>query len=198
MNADNIDEIVATGELFKQSTSGSRTWALRKFVLAGIYMIYFNKKGERKGQWEIIECHVRAMTPDEVGTPAARNAFALVGPKKTHVLCASSDKNRIAWINLIMEQIEEYKDILRRFLKTGEQTVGHGMVKKKNVFGLSTTLRMLITNFPRIILIDEAPGVINDQMSWERLHPPSFFRVRILKSSIIPYFTFFNFLIYFR
>lgn len=171
------EEIVAAGELFKQSTSGSKTWALRKFVLAGVYLIYFNRKGERKGQWSIMGCQVKRMTPEEVGTPAAKNAFALVGPKTTHVLCASSDKNRVAWINLISEQIIEFKDILRRFLNTGESIVGNSQVRKKGLFGFSSNMRVLLTNLPRLIVIDQTAEVLNDQMSWDKQCPPTFTRL---------------------
>jgi hypothetical protein len=177
MNADNQDEIVATGELFKLSSSGSRTWALRKFVLAGIYLIYFNKKGERKGQWDIMHCRVKEMTSAEVGSPAAKYSFAIIGPKMTHILCASNEKNRVAWTNLITEQIEEYSDILRRFLKTGEEVIGNGVVRKKNVFGMSSNIRMIITNYPRILHIDEVAELLQDQMSWDRQNPPSFYKV---------------------
>jgi hypothetical protein len=187
MNDDNKDEVIATGELFKQSTSGSKTWALRKFVLSGIYLTYYNKDGEQKGQWEIVDCVLKSMTPEEVGTQAAKNAFALIGPKRTHILCASTDKNRIAWTNLIREQIEEYRDLLRRFLKTGEIIVGNSLIKKKNIFGMSTNLRMLLTNYPRILLIDEVGGAVNDQMSWQRDTPPTIAMVRPLFLYIIVY-----------
>lgn len=184
MQTDNLGEIIATGELFKQSTSGSKTWALRKFVLAGTYLIYFNKRGERKGQWDIVDCQVRRMAPEEVGTAAAKYAFAIVGQKKTHILCASSEKNRVAWVNLISEQIIEFKDILRRFLKTGEIIVGNGIVKKRNMFGIATNLRMLITNYPRVLMIDENTEVLTDQLSWDRTNPPSFIKVSDTKFKI--------------
>ncbi len=172
----NLEEIVATGELYKQG-SGRKNWCLRKFILSGIYMIYFNRKGEKKGQWDITECVVKKLTPEECNMAAAKFAFALIGPKKYYLACASSEKNRHAWMTVLDEQIEEFKEDIRRFLRNGEVVHGNAIVKKKNMLGIGSTVRLLLTNFPRILVIEPASLVLKEQMSWGRDSPPNFFKV---------------------
>ncbi len=46
-----LGEVVATGELYKQGHA-RKSWNLRKFMLSGIYMVYFDHKGNKKGQFE--------------------------------------------------------------------------------------------------------------------------------------------------
>jgi hypothetical protein len=173
----NLQEVVASGELYKQS-QGGRHWALRKFILTGIYLIYFNKKGEKKGQWDITDCVIKKISPEECNMAAAKYAFAIIGPKKYYIACASSDKNRHTWMTVINEQIEEFKEDIRRFLKAGEVVHGNAIVKRRNMLGIGSNVRLLLTNFPRIMVIDPASLVLRDQMSWTRDHPPSFARVR--------------------
>ena len=65
---DTEGEIVATGDLFKQSTKGSKAWALRHFVLVGPYFVYYTHDGsKKKGQFDISDCTVRICEPDECG-----------------------------------------------------------------------------------------------------------------------------------
>ena len=202
MNADNQNEVVAIGELFKQATTGTKTWQLRKFVLEGVYMQYYNEKGEKRGEWDISNCTVKSMTSEEVGTVAAKHAFCLLtngnnsasssssspnsrpsmkrrmsfkksGPAQ-FVLCASSERNKQLWMSLLNEQIIEFHDPIRRFLRTGEIVHGNNIVKVKNVFGMSSNVRLVITNMPRILVINPIALVINDQVSWSREDPPVF------------------------
>lgn len=167
----NLDEIVATGELFKLG-SQRKNWMLRKFVLSGIYMHYFDTNGQKRGQWDITECVVKKISPEECSMNAAKFAFALIGPKKYYLACASSEKNRHAWMTVLDEQIEEFKEDMRRFLRSGEIVLGNAIVRKKNMLGIGSNIRMLLTNYPRIMLIEPASLVLKDQMSWTRENPP--------------------------
>ena len=171
----NLDEIVATGQLYKQGTT-HKNWQLRKFILSGIYLIYFDKSGEKKGQWDITGCTVKKVSPEECNMPSAAYAFALTAPKRYHLMCASSEKNRHAWMTVIDEQIDAYKEDIRRFLRSGENILGNAIVKKKTMFG-SSNVRLLLTNFPRIQIIDPSTLVLKEQLSWVKDEPPSFTRV---------------------
>jgi PH domain len=174
MNADNENEIVATGDLFKQANTGSKTWALRKFVLSGPFLIYFTHDGlVRKGQFDITDCNVKNVSAEECGSKNAKYAFSVIGPKKSLLLCASSERNRVAWMILISQQAEEYADTIRRYLKSGEALHANVVIKKKGTLGMSSKIRVLVTNFPRILLLDPNSFRILDQMAWNRAEPPT-------------------------
>jgi hypothetical protein len=177
------DEIIATGELYKLggSKGGRRTWSLRKFILTNIFMVYYTKTGEKRGQWNLDGCKVKRVTPEEVNMPAAKHAFAMYGPGKYYVCCASSEKNCTAWMTVITDQIKEFSDEIRRFVKTGESVITCQTVKRKNIIGLSSKVRLVITNFPRMMVI--TPDLrIKEQIIWEKALPPTFTMV----SAIVP------------
>jgi hypothetical protein len=153
--------------------------------LTNVYLVYYNKKGEKRGQWDISDCIVRPLTPEEAGSKAAQNAFCVAGPRRLYLLNANSPINRAAWMKIIEEQIEEFKDPDRRFIRTGEVLYGRGNLKKKNMLGMGATVRLLLTNYPRIMVIDPIAKIRKEQISWNRDHPPSFFKV--LKY-ILPFF----------
>ena len=175
------DEIVATGELYKLggSNGGRRTWTLRKFILSGVYMVYYTKTGEKRGEWIITGCKVKRVTPEEVNMPAAKHAFCLYGPGQYYVACASSEKNCVAWMTVLSDQIREFQNEIRRHLKTGEVVVANEIVKKKNVMGMGTKIRLLITNYPRLMVVGVTDNTVKEQIIWTRQEPPSFFSVRL-------------------
>ena len=173
------DEITATGDLWKQSQTGGKLWSLRRFVLTNIYLVYYNKKGEKRGQWDISDCILRSMSPEEAGSKSAQHAFAIIGQNKLFLLNANTDQNRTAWIRIIEEQIEEFRDPDRRHLRSGEQIYGKGHLKKKNMFGMGSTVRLIITNYPRIMIIDPIPNVKRHQISWTRDEPPTLIKVSL-------------------
>lgn len=173
------DEIIATGELYKLggSKGGRRTWTLRKFVLLGIYLIYYTKTGEKKGEWVITGCKVKRVTPEEVNMPAAKHAFAIHGPGRYYVCCASSDKNCIAWMTVIADQIREFSNEIRRYLKTGEIILANAVVGKKSLLGYGTKVRLVITNYPRMLVISTTEDAVKEQIVWTRESPPTFTEV---------------------
>ena len=95
-------------------------------------MIYY-KKGEKRGEWDISGCKVRKVTPEEAKQPAAKFAFAIEGNKHQYLLSANSDKNRDLWIAMLEKQIHEFRNPVRRFIRTGEVVHANGFVKRKNV-----------------------------------------------------------------
>jgi hypothetical protein len=191
MNADTDSEIVATGELYKQQSNGSKVWTSRTFVLSGIHLAYFDKDGVRKGQLNLSDCEVNMLTPEECGSKNARYAFSITGPKKSLVLCASSERNRIAWMILLAEQIDEYQDVIRRYLKTGEELIANVVVKKKNTFGLSANVRLVVANFPRILFIDPKTCKLLHQFIWTRSSPPVLTKISDTKFKILMFSSYF-------
>ena len=160
------DEVVCVGDLHKKNLTGFKSWNLRRFALIGNNMVYY-KNGLKRGEWDITGCTVRAMTADECNQSAAKFAFGIEGPKKQYLFSASSSKNRDLWINMISKQIEEFKNPIRKFLKRGEAVVGSGIVKRKNMFGKVPT-NLIVTNFPRILVIDPSTSLLKDQLNWTR------------------------------
>jgi thioredoxin-related protein len=171
MNSDTEQEIVATGELYKQSSSGSKTWALRTISLASVYLMYYTKDGKLKGQVDISGCKVNLMTAEDLGSKNAKYAFSIEGGKKKYIFCASNEKNRVAWMMLLNEQIEENRDIIRKYLKTGEELHANQLVNKKNTL-FSSKVRFVVTNFPRILFIDAKTNKLLEVLSWDRAAPP--------------------------
>jgi hypothetical protein len=185
MNSDTENEVVATGELFKKSNTGSKTWALRNFVLTGLYLIYYTKDGQFKGKMDISDCFAKTITPEECGTKNAKYCFLVSGPRKQLILCASNERNRAAWIILINEQSEEYRDIIRRYLKTGEELIANEVIIKKSSFGISSKIRMVITNYPRILLVHPTNSKLFEQIIWTRDAPPILIKVIAYQNIII-------------
>lgn len=164
-------EVAAIGDLYKKNVAGRKTWNLREFALTGVLMIYY-KKGVKRGEWDISGCKVRKVSPEEAQQPAAKFAFAIEGNKKQYMLSANNEKNRELWITVLEKQIHEFRNPVRRFIRTGEIVHANGFVKKKNVFG-KTPILLVITNFPRIIEIDPATIELKDQYSWVPAAPPT-------------------------
>ena len=171
------NEIVASGELYKQG-SQRKSWNLRRFILSGISLIYFDPKGVKKGEFDITGCTVRKISAEEIGTPQAVFAFVIDGPSRKFIATASNEKNRAAWIQILQAQIEEFREPIRRFLYAKEIVHGNGLVKEKGVMGgYGGNYRMVVTNYPRALLIDDSKLVLKSQMSWRRDQAPSFEKV---------------------
>ena len=190
----NIDEDppVAIGELYHQNHV-TKYFSLRKFFLSNIYLLYFNRDGEKKGQLDITDCVVNKATADEAGMPAAVYSFSLSGPKKYILVCASNERNREMWIKLINEQIKEFKDEIRRFLRSGEVVYGKGSVRRRgSIVGMmsSNSYKLVLTNFPRILLIDTTALTLKDHYVWTSQNHPIFTKITDTKfkitSTLIP------------
>ena len=170
-------DVVATGELFKQG-SGRKSWNLRKFILCGTLLTYFDQKGTKKGEFDITGCHVERKTAEECNMEPAKHAFAIIGPDKFLLASASNENNRILWIRLIEQQIEEFKDEMKRFVYHNEIIVASGIVKKAGMLGfVSTTVKIILTNFPRLIVLDAQSVALKEQISWVKKESVKFEKV---------------------
>jgi hypothetical protein len=170
------EEVVCIGDLHKKNVSGRKAWNLRRFALLGVNMVYY-KQGIKRGEWDITGCTIRKMSPEECNQPAAKFAFGVEGPKKSYLFSANSEKNREKWIEILSKQIDEYKDASRRFVRRGEVILGSGLLKRRNLFG-KVQVKLIVTNFPRIIVIDPSTLTVKDQATWIREHS-SFSKVKI-------------------
>jgi hypothetical protein len=129
------EQVVAVGDLFKQAKKQVRNWSLRKFMLSGIYLTYFDEVGDLKGRIDISGCIVRRMTPAECKNPACKFAFGLFTTRSVRrcLLCATTEEDRGQWISTLESQITDMQDIVRRFIVSGEKVLGSSLVAKKNM-----------------------------------------------------------------
>jgi len=177
----NLDEVVATGDLFKQARRQLTNWTLRKFLLSGITLTYFDNRGFVKGKIDISECIVRKMSPEECRNQACKFAFGLITIRGVRrcLLCASTEEDREKWISVVESQIREFKDLSRRFMCTNEQVIGTGTVIKKSFLGRESSFNLTITNYPRLLLIESTTSVLKEQVQFSTQSPPTIEAVRI-------------------
>lgn len=173
-------EIVASGELYKQTVSDSKTWVLRYFTLQGVYLSYSTTTldGIKKGQIDITDCKLKIATPEECNNKCARYAFAIITRKKIHYICASSERNRVAWMIIIHEQAEANRSF-RRHLRVGEQVVTSKPVKKREfneeLSTVATTNVLLIaTNMPRVLVVHPINNNLIEEIKWDAQNPSVF------------------------
>lgn len=175
-------EVAAIGDLYKKNLAGRKTWNLREFALTGVQLIYY-KKGVKRGEWDISGCKVRKISAEEAQEPAAKFAFAIEGNKKQFMLSANNEKNRELWISVLEKQIHEFRNPVRRFIRTGEVVHANGFVKKGNLFGKVPVL-LVVTNYPRIIEIDPATIELRDQYTWTQSTCPTLTKISDTKMKI--------------
>lgn len=170
MESGNLDEIVATGDLFKQAKKQVNNWTLRKFLLSGIHLTYFDDNGSVKGRIDISGCIVRRVSPEECHNPACKFAFGLFTNRKVRrcLVCATNEEDRNAWIQILEAQISEFQDVVRRFVYSSEEVAGSSVVIKKNLIGIESSYRLVITNYPRMLLIDPVTCKLKDQILFTR------------------------------
>lgn len=159
------DEVVCIGDLHKKNLTGRKQWNIRRFALVGSYLIYY-KQGSKRGEWDISGCTVRKMTPEECNQPAAKFPFGVEGPRRQYLFSASSEKNRDKWISVLKAQIEEFKNPIRRYIRRGEVVLGSGSVKRKTLFGRNGLI-LVVTNFPRVLLLDPNTFALKEQIAWK-------------------------------
>ena len=100
------------------------------------------------------------------------------GPSKHLLLCASSERNREIWIKVLSDQIQEFKDPMRRLVFRNEIIVAKGNVMKKALLLYYKAL-ICITNFPRLLVVNPATMTVKEQITWTVAHPALFDQVRI-------------------
>lgn len=73
----------------------------------------------------------------------------------------------------IADQIQEFKRDVRIFLRRGEVVIADSKVKKKGgLFGSYSLTRLIITNFPKILIVDATSNVLREQRSWTKEESP--------------------------
>ena len=106
--------------------------------------------------------------------------FAQTASKVTNKIGASDEVASLReQITKLTDQIKEFQDEVRRFVKTGESVITCQHVKRKNLIGLSSKVRLVITNFPRMMVITSDLR-IKEQIIWNKDMPPTFTMVRFL------------------
>ena len=150
-------------------------WNLRKFLLSGIYLTYFDDGGAVKGRIDIAGCIVRRVTPEECKNPACKYAFGLFTNRGVRrcLVCATNEEDRTLWINVIEDQISEFEDITRRFVNANENILGVSIVTKKNLFGIEYSYRLVITNYPRLLIIDPSNASLKEQILFQKTALPT-------------------------
>ena len=179
-----LSAIVARGELYKQTRY--KIWVLRHFILGrSKFLAYESKDGKKKSNIDISYGKLKILTPEECGDTRLKFAFSLITRRKTFVLCASSERNRVAWMILLHQTIESNKSIAR-YLFNNEETLASSVVKKKGMFFSHSIVKMTVTNYPRMILTqtDEDDSLIN-QISWDKSSIPVITKVNSVFLSYI-------------
>ena len=74
---DNLNDIIAVGDLLKADSIDIRQWSLRKVILSGVYLLHFDQQGRLKGRVDISGCTVRRMTENECGNSLCKYVFCL-------------------------------------------------------------------------------------------------------------------------
>ena len=174
------DEIVATGDLFKQARKQVTNWKLRKFILVGVSLIYFADDGKYKGAINIAECDVRSCSPEECKNAACKFAFGVFSSENIRrcLLCATNENDRSTWISVLKTQIQAYMDVTKRFLLRNEMVLGSSPVAKKNMIGRETFYGLIITNYPRFIFVDLVENAVKEQIIFTKDHLPTVELVR--------------------
>lgn len=179
------EEVLASGPIFLNTGKtllGRKTWALRKLVFTGMFLINYDKTGDMMGKWNVLGCEVKSLTVEEVGSADAQYAFAVFNKKQTYVFCAVSETDRQAWTKLIADQIVHRKDILYRYLMLQERILAVSLVMRKSQ-SLMSKLRLItsspapqlliMTDASRLLLIDTKSEELIDQMVWDPVCPPN-------------------------
>jgi hypothetical protein len=167
-------EVIATGELAKQGHK-VKSWLIRRFILSGTNLDYFDENGYKRGAFDITNCAVSKKSPEECEESTATHAFALTGPGKQLMLNASNDNNRDAWMRILSKHIRTIqKDELKPFLYRREKIAGHGIVRKKNIMNIPSSFKMVVTNYPRCLLIEPTLNILREEICWNASEPPKF------------------------
>ena len=171
---DSSNEIVAIGDLFKMAKGQSRIWTYRKFFLSGIYLTYVDEEGRIKGKVNINGCTIRRMTANECQNPMANFAFGLFTNRSNQrcLMCATNEKERTLWISVLEDQIYEFQDSTRHYLFYNEIEIGTSLVTKLSITSNETNYRLVLTNLPRLLLIDPKSGFFKEQILFIPTEPP--------------------------
>ena len=188
---DHGNEIIAVGDLYKVTRSFPKQWDMMKFILSGNYLTYLDDNGNLKGRISISGCIIRRLTPSDCSNNNAKFAFGLYTTRSNRrcLLNAINEKERTQWISVLESQIHDYEDNLRHFLFINETVLGSSVVTRKSLIlnSLSKECRLVLTNYPRFLLIHEPTSVsprctLLDELIFAIEDPPI---INIVSKSII-------------
>ena len=174
-------DIVATGTLYKRIKERS-AWTQRKLVVCGQYIYQFTKNDVYKGKFDVIGCSLKIVDSKNFDIPRGHYGFTIENTNeksssgtgttvvgRSILFCTPSVGTLFSWLNALSEQVADYMDEYRVFLKRGELIVANSNAWVcKSVEGSTLTptndeenkdkegdkLRVLITNLPRILLLE--------------------------------------------
>lgn len=160
---DHGNEIIAVGDLYKITKAVPKQWNMMKFILSGNYLTYFDENGNLKGRISISGCIIRRLTPNDCCNNNAKFAFGLYTTRSNRrcLLNAINEKERTYWISVLESQIHDYEDNVRHFLFINETVLGSSVVTRKSLMvnSWSRECRLVLTNYPRFMLIHEPTSV---------------------------------------
>ena len=182
----NTYEVAAIGELYKRNISGRRKWNRRNFALSGNRLIYC-KDSVKRGEYDISGCTVRKITLDDAKQPFAEFAFIIEGKNKTYIFNARNEKTRDIWIYAIENHLREFRNPAREFLRTGEVVHANGLFLQRKTILKKKCIRVIVTNFPRIILLNSVDSTLIDQYQLNVEAPPTITKVNTFTYRFLPF-----------
>ena len=174
------DFVVATGQLFKQGHL-VKYWKLRQFNLLAFELTYHDETGAKKGSFDTRNCSVHEIDLKDANAPfQGQYAFALESPGKSLLLCASNEESRREWIQNIKEEGQRLQKP-QDFIHPDEITHCDTVVVESSLMGLSNKrVRIILTNYPRLVFVDPGTELVIGQLSWDSENPPAITKVSYL------------------
>ena len=175
--------VVATGLLHKQMLDRGGAFTERKVFLSGNYLYQFTKNDVYKGKFDVSGCTLKIV---DRHVPQGYYGFRIEGAGRAVLFCTPSVGTLFAWLNALSEQIADYMDDFRVFLKRGEAAVANAFawVQRDTAGGERERVRVLVTNLPRMLLLeatgpldpdsDESPTyAVREQIAWTKAAHPA-------------------------
>ena len=178
-------DVLCTGTLYKRIQERS-SWTQRKLVVCGQHIYQFTKNDIYKGKFDVIGCSLKIVDSKNFDIPRGHYGFTIENTNeksssetgttvvgRSILFCTPSVGTLFSWLNALSEQIADYMDEYRIFLKRGELIVANSnawvckSVDDSDSAPTSTStknednkdkegdkLRVLVTNLPRILLLE--------------------------------------------
>lgn len=162
-----VYDIVATGNLYKRNRQ-KNSWTQRKIVICGQYLYQFDNNDLYKGKFDLTECSIRIVDSKQYSIPKGHYGFVVENvnsglQSRSILFCTSTVGTLFAWLNALCEQVADFMDEWRRFLKRGEVVVANAYCQLRAVWDDAENtpvngeerVRVLVTNMPRILILEK-------------------------------------------
>ena len=191
-------DIVATGTLYKRIQERS-AWTQRKLVVCGQYIYQFTKNDVYKGKFDVIGCSLKIVDSKIFDIPRGHYGFTIENTSvkssnetgsivvgRSILFCTPSVGTLFSWLNALSEQIADYMDEYRIFLKRGEIVVANSNAwvyksvdddivastsNDENNDNEGDKLRVLVTNLPRILLLEREGILLLSLLTYSTHYP---------------------------